>query len=90
MYLNHKAKHATIAPAAGRNALIRFRRPHFLTSSRELSSAPVAVPRAAFSRLKSSSFVGAMSITVKGTMAIVLAAAAAEYFALPAIELRLR
>lgn len=89
MHLNHKVKHATRAPAAGRNALVKFRRPHFLTSFRELSSTSVAVPRAACSRLKSSSFVGAMSIIVKGTMAMVLAAAAAEYFARSEVELRL-
>ena len=89
MHLNHKAKHATRAPAAGRSALVKFRRPHFLTSSRELSSTPVAVPRAACSRLKSSLFVGAMSIIVKGTMAMVLAAAAAEYLARSEVELRL-
>lgn len=87
---NHRAKHATKAPTAGRNDRVKFRRPHFLTNSREPSSTPVLVPRAACSRLKSSSFVDAMNNMVKGTMAMVLTAATAEYFARSVDELRLR
>lgn len=51
---------------------------------------PVLLPSAAFSRLNSSVFVDAMNSIVKGTIAMVLKAATAEYFALLDGALRAR